>query len=154
VSQALHWRCCRLDALTPQELHRIHIARQQVFVVEQACAFQDADEADEAALHLAAWSVGQPVPLAYARLVPPGVKYAEPAIGRVITTGSARGGGLGRELMRRATDACGSHWPGLGIRISAQSRLERFYVGFGFIAVGERYLEDGIPHTEMLRAPG
>ena len=91
--------------------------------------------------------------MAYARVVHPGWKYAEPSIGRVITIAPARGTGLGRELVRRAIAHCGAVFPGQGIRISAQTRLEPFYVEVGFIAVGPPYLEDGIPHTEMLRAP-
>jgi ElaA protein len=85
--------------------------------------------------------------------VGPGRKYAEPSIGRVITTASARGTGLGRELVRRAIAGCEQRFGGQGIRISAQAHLERFYAQAGFVAVGTPYLEDGIPHTEMLRPP-
>ena len=80
----------------------------------------------------------------------PGRKYAEPSIGRVITTATARGTGLGRELVQRAIGVR-RDLPGARIRISAQTRLERFYAEFGFVAVGAPYLEDGIAHTEMLR---
>ena len=146
----LSWCCARLEALSPRELQRIHEARQRVFVVEQRCAFQDADRSDEHAAHLAAWSSAGELQ-AYARIVDPGVKYAEPSIGRVLTAASARGTGLGRELMRRAIAACEAAFPGRGIRISAQQRLERFYREAGFVGVGEPYLEDDLPHLEMLR---
>jgi len=146
------WRSCAFDELAPRELQAINSARQQVFVIEQACAYLDADGCDEHAWHLAAWSPGQRLPLAYARLVAPGVKYAEPSIGRVITTASARGTGLGRELLQRAIALAAQVFPGHAIRISAQSHLERFYQEAGFVVVSERYLEDGIAHTEMLRA--
>ena len=136
------------------ELARIYRARQEVFAIEQNCVYLDADEADEQSYHLAAWSPGQVLPLAYARLVDPGVKYAEPSMGRVITTAAARGTGLGRELVRRVLAASDELHPGQGIRISAQSRLRRFYSEFGFEAVGEDYMEDGIPHIEMLRPGG
>ena len=149
----LTWRWCAFDALTPRELQNIYMARQQVFAIEQACAYLDADGYDEDSHHLAAWSAGHRVPLAYARVVHPGLKYAEPSIGRVITTEAARGTGLGRELVRRAIEHASAAFPEHGIRISAQSRLEHFYAGFGFAIVGERYMEDGIPHTEMLRPP-
>ena len=148
---ALDWRWKRFDALSPRELQYILRARQDVFGLEQNCVYLDIDGCDEDAFHLAAWSDERAVPLAYARWLDPGVKYAEPSIGRVITTGAARGTGLGRELMRRVLDAGALAHPGQGVRISAQSRLERFYSGFGFAVVGERYIEDGIPHTEMLR---
>ncbi|MEO8155899.1 MAG: GNAT family N-acetyltransferase [Rhizobacter sp.] len=147
----LSWRCSRLSELTAVELARIYRARQQVFTIEQDCAYLDADEADEQSYHLAAWSASQAEPLAYARLVDPGVKYAEPSMGRVITTAAARGTGLGRELVKRVLALSDEQHPGQGLRISAQSRLRRFYSELGFEAVGEDYMEDGIPHIEMLR---
>lgn len=147
----LAWRVCRFEDLSPLELARIYRARQQVFVVEQQCLYVDADELDAAAWHLAGWAPGSTLPLAYARLVEPGAKYAEAAMGRVITIGAARGTGLGREVVRRAIEHAGLVYPGQGVRISAQQRLQRFYADFGFVPVGEGYLEDGIPHIEMLR---
>jgi ElaA protein len=146
------WRWSRFDELTVFELDAIYRARQQVFVIEQQCAFIDADGHDPACWHLAAWPTDLGLPLAYARIVRPGEKYAEPSIGRVLTTQLGRGTGLGRELVRRAIAQCVATYPGLGIRISAQSRLEAFYAGFGFVVVGERYIEDKIEHTEMLRS--
>lgn len=148
------WRWCGFDALDVFELDAIFRARQQVFAIEQQCIYLDADGFDAHSFHLAAWAADRSVPLAYARVVHPGRKYAEPSIGRVVTTGAARGTGLGLELVRRAVVHCARAFPGHGIRISAQTRLERFYAGFGFVAVGPPYLEDGIPHTEMLCPPG
>lgn len=147
------WRWCRFDELSVFELQAIYRARQTVFSLEQACAYLDADGFDETSYHLAAWSSDRSMPQAYARVVHPGQKYTEPSIGRVITISAARGTGLGRELVRRALAHCHEAFPGQGIRISAQTRLEAFYAGFGFEATGAPYLEDGIPHTEMLR-PG
>ena len=147
---SLHWCGCRFEELTLQQLHRIYVARQQVFSVEQNCAYLDADGLDESAWHLAAWSPQHRVPLAYARLLDPGAKYPEPSMGRVLTTAAARGTGLGRELVRRVIVQAAQAFPGQGMRISAQSRLEAFYREAGFAVVGEPYLEDGIPHTEML----
>jgi ElaA protein len=153
-ADGLLWRACRFDALELTELDRIYAARQTVFGVEQQCAYLDADGYDEHAWHVAAWSPAHRLPLAYARLLDAGRKYAEPSMGRVITVGAARGTGLGREIVRRVLELGEAVWPGLGNRISAQSRLERFYAEFGFVPLGAPYLEDGIPHTEMLRAPG
>jgi len=144
------WRSGPFDALSLRDLQFIYMARQAVFGLEQNCVYQDIDGYDEVSVHLAAWSPQQAMPLAYARIVAPGVKYAEPSIGRVVTTVAARGTGLGRELMRRAIALTNELYPHQGIRISAQSRLEAFYGGMGFASVGERYLEDGIPHTQML----
>jgi ElaA protein len=153
ASLPLDWRVARLEELSPVELARIYRARQLVFSIEQNCVYLDADTADEQSFHIAAWAVGHEVPLAYARLVDPGVKYAEPSMGRVITTEAGRGTGLGRELVRRVVALSVERHRGQGIRISAQSHLRGFYGEFGFEAIGADYLEDGIPHVEMLR-PG
>ena len=149
----LAWRWCRFDDLGVRDLQHIYAARQRVFAVEQQCIYLDVDGLDEAAWHLAAWSPAQREPLAYARVLDPGAKYPEASIGRVLTVGAGRGVGLGRELVARALAAAADVWPGGAIRISAQTRLERFYEEFGFVAVGAPYLEDGIDHTEMLRGP-
>lgn len=149
----VRWECRRLADLTASSLHRIHVARQQVFVVEQRCVFQDADDVDERSQHLVAWSADERL-LAYARIVDPGVKYAEASIGRVLTTEAARGRGLGRLLIRRAVEQVMRDFPEAGVRISAQQRLQGFYREVGFISVGEPYLEDDMPHVEMLRAAG
>jgi ElaA protein len=150
-SPPVRWRGCRFDELGVHELDAIYRARQQVFVVEQRCAYLDADGVDVHSFHLAAWGADTTLPLACARVVAPGLKYAEPSIGRVVTTGAARGTGLGRELVRRAVAHCGEAYPGAAIRISAQAYLQRFYAEAGFAPIGMPYLEDGIPHVEMLR---
>jgi ElaA protein len=149
----LHWRFRAFSELTVLELERIYTARQQVFVIEQNCVYLDADGRDSLSHHLAAWSTAHPLPLAYARLVAPGVAYAEASMGRVITTQAGRGQGLGHELVKRVIEHAHAVYPGHGLRISAQSQLENFYAAFGFLIVGERYLEDDIPHTEMVLKP-
>jgi ElaA protein len=146
------WRFARLDGLTAREVHDILQARTAVFVVEQACVFQDMDGADPESWHLFARRGGDIA--AYCRLVPAGIKFAEPSIGRVITTRAARGTGLGRELMREALARCEALWPGSAIRIGAQLHLERFYGSLGFARDSEPYDEDGIPHIEMVRQGG
>jgi ElaA protein len=147
---SLTWRWCPFGELSVNELDAIYRGRQQVFLIEQQCIYLDADGFDADSHHLAAWGTERSVPMAYARVVHPGQKYAEPSIGRVITAAAARGSGLGRALVARAINHCRDAHPGCGIRISAQSRLEAFYAGFGFAVVGTPYLEDDIPHTEML----
>jgi ElaA protein len=149
----IEWRWRSFHVLSVEELQFIYMARQQVFAIEQNCVYLDADGYDAESEHLAAWSGLARVPLAYARLVAPGVKYAEPSIGRVITTSAGRGLGLGHELVRRVIARCRQLYPGQGIRISAQSYLEAFYGAAGFQVCGPRYLEDGIDHTEMLLPP-
>ena len=128
--------------------------RSEVFVVEQDCVYLDLDDKDARSIHLFARDESaKPGTAARAvvRLVPPGLSYAEPSIGRVATDLASRGSGLGEELMERAIRSCHRNWPGLGIRISAQQYLIGFYGRLGFDAVGEGYLEDGIPHIQMHR---
>lgn len=150
--EGIEWRWRRFGDLQVRELQYIYAARQIAFAIEQQCIYLDIDGCDEQAFHLAAWSLSQREPLAYARVIDPGVKYAELSIGRVVTVGLGRGRGLGREVMVRAIAHAAAVWPGTAIRISAQTRLERFYASLDFVAVGPPYLEDGIDHTEMLLA--
>lgn len=144
------WRWRAFDALTVHELHHLYQARQQVFVVDQGSIYVDADAYDPQAHHLAAWSPQQLLPLACARVLPPGLKYAEPAIGRVLTLPAVRGQGLGRALMHQALWHAAQLYAGQRVRLSAQSHLQGFYESLGFDAVGAPYLEDTIPHIEML----
>jgi ElaA protein len=146
------WRLARFDELSPRDVHDLFQARAAVFVVEQACAFQDLDGVDPECWHLLGRSGAAGARLvAYCRLVPPGVKYAEPSIGRVVTVSDVRRTGLGRILMREALAAAAKLWPGRPIRIGAQQRLERFYSDFGFATASAPYDEDGILHVEMVR---
>jgi ElaA protein len=142
------WRFARFDDLTAREVHDILQARSAVFVVEQACVFHDVDGVDTQSWHLLAYQ-GSGI-LAYCRLIPPGIKYPEASIGRVVTTAIARGQGRGRALMVEALRRAEDLWPGQPIRIGAQQRLEAFYRSLGFQTVSEPYDEDGIPHIEML----
>jgi len=139
------WHDKRFDELTAGELYAILALRAQVFVIEQSCIYLDPDGKDQASRHL--WAARGDDVLAYLRIVPPGVSYAEIAIGRVVTAPAARGSGLAKELMLRGISACGTQ----PIRIGAQCYLERFYSGLGFQRAGPDYVEDGIPHLEMLR---
>lgn len=146
------WSLKPFAALTPAELQAIHRARQAVFVVEQNCAYQDADDYDAVSHHLCGWTAGQGALLAYLRILPPGARYGEASLGRVITTAAGRGRGLGKLLLRQGITVCGQLHPGHPIRISAQHYLERFYQAAGFETVSEPYLEDNIPHIAMRRA--
>jgi ElaA protein len=145
------WQLKPFDALTPYELYAIMAVRQRVFVVEQRCAYLDADGYDARALHL--WYAPyDTAPIdAYLRAFGPGVKYPECSLGRVVTSPEARRTGLGKTLVARGLDALRSHHGDVPVRISAQQYLERFYGAFGFVRVGDDYLEDDIPHCEMLR---
>lgn len=151
---ALRWQWSRLPELAAHELYSLLAARQQVFTVEQHCAFQDADGYDFAAWHLLGWTADTTTPAlaAYLRILDPGSKYAEPSIGRVLTLPPNRGTGLGRVLMEEGIIRCRVVWPGHAIRIAAQQRLEAFYVSLAFRTVSPPYIEDGIPHVDMMLA--
>jgi ElaA protein len=135
--------------LTPQELYAIIRLRNAVFVVEQNCVFQDADDKDQDSWHLMGWQ-GELL-AAYTRLVPPGVVYAEPSIGRVVSDPSVRRSGAGRQLMEESIRRCIQLFGNRPIRIGAQRYLEAFYGSLGFETEGLPYLEDGIPHVYMVR---
>lgn len=141
----MEWFERAFDDLTTRELYAITELRERVFVVEQKCAYLDADGVDLQCRHLWATKDGQIV--AYLRFIPAGVKYEEAAIGRVIVAAEARGTGLGKELMRRGLALAGA----APVRLGAQAHLERFYGELGFRRVSDVYDEDGIPHIEMLR---
>ena len=143
----MEWHDRSFGELTTAELYAIVALRERVFVVEQRCAYLDADGHDLHARHL--WAARAGAPVAYLRALPAGVKYAEASIGRVIVDASARGTGLGRELMRRGISLCEGP-----IRIGAQAHLEQFYQQLGFVSVSAIYDEDGIPHVEMIRPAG
>lgn len=140
------------DELTRRELHDLLALRARVFVVEQACVYLDIDGEDLGAHHVLA--VEGSVLVACARILPPGARFDEPAIGRVVVAPEARGRGLGRALMREAMDAAYALHGPVPLVLSAQAHLEAFYASLGFLACGPPYEEDGIPHVEMRRAPG
>ena len=145
----MDWIWSRFDELGVDRLYDALALRCRVFILEQG-PYLDPDGLDRKAWHLLGLdSAG--VLQAYLRVVDPGHKYAEPSIGRVVTSPEARGSGLGRELVGQGVRRCVAAFPGQGIRISAQAHLEGFYGAFGFVKVGQPYLEDGIPHLEMLR---
>jgi len=148
-TSSIRWRFARFEDLTPLELHDAFQLRSAVFVVEQTCPFLDIDGADAKCWHLLGRKEGALV--AYARLVPPNVKYPEPSIGRVVSAKDARRTGAGRALMKEAIAQADRLWPGKRLRIGAQMYLKAFYEGFGFTQSSEPYDEDGILHIEMIR---
>jgi ElaA protein len=147
----LNWSCSRFHELGVDNLYDALALRCRVFVLEQG-PYLDPDGVDRQCWHLLGRDGGGTLQ-AYLRIVDPGVKFAEPSIGRVITSPETRGTGLGRRLFGEGVARCLALWPGQGIRISAQRHLERFYGEWGFRRVGGEYLEDNIPHLEMFRSP-
>ena len=144
------WLLKKFDDLTPRELYAVLQLRNEVFVVEQNCVFQDADNKDQLSYHLMGWN--DTTLVAYSRIIPPGVAYEFPSIGRVVTSPGARGNGTGKVLMKESIDAIQKLFGDFSIKLGAQLYLKEFYESFGFIQTGDIYLEDGIPHIEMIRS--
>jgi ElaA protein len=137
------------EELTTQELYKILEHRTAVFIVEQTCYYQECDGKDQDCFHQ--WLENENEELvAYVRICRPGVSYSEPSIGRVLVVEQFRGNGFGREIMKNAMSFSAKQFSVGTIRISAQKYLEEFYNSLGFEPTGKEYLEDGIPHLEML----
>jgi ElaA protein len=163
----LNWRCVAFAQLGTAGLYQVLQLRSAVFVVEQACVFQDMDGLDTQAMHL----LGMPAQcasgqksghatnnhsvdgqlVAYARCLKAGVAYSEASIGRVATHPSVRGSGAGHALMAQALAQMQALWGTQAVRIGAQAHLQAFYAQHGFVAAGDGYVEDGIAHVQMLR---
>jgi ElaA protein len=146
------WLWHSFAELSGAELYAILAARQRVFSVEQDCAYLDADGLDLESWHLRTVSPTGEVQ-AYLRVLPPGLRYTEASIGRVLTVPEVRRQGLGRPLVAEGLRRLQNLFPGHGVRIGAQQYLENFYSEFGFVTVSVPYDEDGIPHIEMLKPP-
>ena len=135
--------------LTTDELYAILRLRAQVFVVEQDCVYQDVDNKDQKALHVIGRIDDEVV--AYTRIFGPGDYFDQASIGRVVTDDAHRGKALGKQIMQESIAAIQLYYNETTIKISAQCYLGKFYNDLGFTAVGEEYLEDGIPHVGMVR---
>ncbi|HEU4748115.1 MAG TPA: GNAT family N-acetyltransferase [Gemmatimonadaceae bacterium] len=149
----ISWQCSRFHDLRPDQLYEIVRLREGVFVVEQNCAYLDADGRDPDAWHLLGWlgENGAPRLVAYARIFEPGIRYPEGSVGRVVTAAEVRHTGLGRMLMAEALRRLDGLAPNRPVRIAAQRYLEKFYASFGFQPASAPYEEDGIIHVDMLR---
>jgi ElaA protein len=137
--------------LTPYEVYSILQLRNEVFIVEQNCPYQDLDNKDLRSWHL--MGVMENKLLAYARLLAPGISYSESSIGRIVSSPSARKTGMGKKLVEESIDQIKKLFKTDIIRIGAQLYLKNFYESFGFVQDGDVYLEDNIPHIIMLRKP-
>lgn len=137
------------DTLTPHELYSLLRLRNEVFVVEQQCVYLDTDNIDQECYHLMIYQNNDLV--AYTRLVPPGISYPEMSIGRVVSSPSYRGTGIGKQLIRESIEACRKLYGGGDIKIGAQFYLKRFYESFGFVQCSDVYDEDGIEHIKMIK---
>jgi ElaA protein len=145
----MEWIVKTFKELTTDELYALLRLRSEIFVVEQACVFQDMDNADQQAVHVMGYLDNELV--AYTRLFGPGIKYEMASIGRVVTAPQARGSGAGRALMEYSISTLERLFGKIPIKIGAQQYLQQFYTSLGFMQSSEMYLEDDIPHIEMIR---
>jgi ElaA protein len=143
----LTWKYTAFQALSVEELYAIMQLRNEVFVVEQNCVYQDADSKDAGSFHLAGWL--DDVLVAYCRLLPPGLSFEEASIGRVVTSPLHRKSGFGRELVQLGIEKTLNQFSCTTITIGAQLYLKTFYESLGFKQISPQYLEDNIPHIEM-----
>lgn len=148
-SLSLNWQYKTFTQLTTEELYNILQLRNQVFVVEQNCPYLDIDYKDIVSQHL--WATVDHHVVAYARILPPGVSFEQIAIGRVCVNPNFRRYGLGRLLMTEAINVINSNHQQTPIKIDAQTYLINFYQSLGFNVVSDEYMEDNLPHVEMLR---
>lgn len=145
------WILKQFDDLTPKELYNVLQLRNEVFIVEQNCPYQDLDNKDLRAWHL--MGMQEDKLLAYSRLLAPGISYSESSIGRVVSSPAVRKTGMGKKLMQESIRQIRNLFQTDTIRIGAQLYLQNFYESFGFVKDSDTYLEDNIPHILMLRKP-
>lgn len=137
----------RLNELSSKALYKIIKLRIDVFVVEQACPYEECDNKDLESVHI--YLEDKEDLVAYLRVLPPGVSYEESSIGRVLVNKRYRDEGFGRQIMTEGINYCKNNFQG-DIKISGQAYLENFYMSLGFKTVSDVYLEDNIPHIDMV----
>ena len=148
----LDWQIKSFSELSTGEFHDIIALRIKVFVVEQDCPYQELDGKDLTSYHIICRNTSGKV-ISTTRILPAGISYKEVSIGRVVIDESSRGIGVGHTLMEKSMDFIRSKFGAVPVRISAQKYLEKYYTTHKFTSTGKEYLEDGIPHVEMLYKP-
>ncbi|WP_414839203.1 GNAT family N-acetyltransferase [Carnobacterium sp. TMP28] len=140
------WTIKTFEELTSNELHRIYKERTAVFVVEQECAYQEVDDIDLTSIHF--FKQTDDALVAYARLI---VEPTSTRIGRVLVAKEQRKKGFGQELLTVMLAYTDQHYPGFPVNAQAQAYLQHYYASFGFQPISEIYLEDNIPHIDMVK---
>lgn len=146
----MKWYCKQFNELNVQEFHDILKLRIDVFVVEQNCIYHELDDKDQYALHVYAKDDEKIV--AYSRVFQPGIYHKNAAFGRVVVAKKYRGKGIGYEIIKQSLAAVKANFNTTKVWISAQTHLKELYQSFGFIQISDNYLDDGIPHIDMLKS--
>ncbi|KHO39451.1 GNAT family acetyltransferase [Clostridium tetani] len=144
----MNWHLKKFEELRCEEIYKILKIRNEVFIVEQQCAYQDCDGKDKKSYHLYLEDNGEI--LCYLRILPKNVSYNEVSIGRVLVNKNYRGKGIAKEMMLKAMNFIEENLNEKEIKIQAQLYLFNFYKSLGFEEVSNEYLEDNIPHIDML----
>lgn len=144
----MEWFIKSFDELSKDELYDILKKRIDVFVVEQDCPYEEIDDRDKQSYHI--FLKEDEKILAYSRILEAGISFEEASIGRVLVDKNVRGNGLACDMMNRAINFITNNLRYNIIRISAQEYLIGFYENLGFKKVSNVYLEDDIPHVEMV----
>ncbi|GLS83453.1 GNAT family N-acetyltransferase [Paraferrimonas haliotis] len=147
----MQWLALSFDELSVAQLYQVMQLRSRVFVVEQDCVYNDLDGKDTqvGVVHLLGFGDDGQLH-AYLRALPHGVSYPQVSIGRIVVDPSMRGLELGKNLILQGIELCQTQWPHQDIKIGAQAHLKALYGAFGFEVDSPEYLEDGIPHVDML----
>lgn len=148
----MEWKLKKFEELTNIELYTLLKERTLVFVVEQTCPYLEVDGKDPFCYHLFKEDEGEIV--AYLRILPAGVVYQEASLGRVLVKKEYRGHGMAEELLRKGLDFIQNELNEPTVKIQAQAYLKEFYSSFGFQPISDTYLEDDIPHIDMLLRTG
>ncbi len=148
----MEWKIKSFDQLDRDELYELLKLRVDVFVVEQNCPYAEIDGRDRhpETLHLMGRNQNKEL-LAYLRILPPGLSFKQASMGRVVVGKKSRGKGISDTMVKKAIDQINLIWPDENVQIGAQVYLKAFYESHGFVAASESYLEDGIPHIDMIR---
>jgi ElaA protein len=156
----IRWQWSKFSDLSVRQLYEMIALRERVFVVEQNCVYLDCDGKDLDCWHLLGWlpasgqdGSGQDELVGYLRTLPPGLRFAELSIGRVVVSPEYRRLGIGKLLMQTGIGRAHETFGPVPIRIAAQAHLERFYTDLGFLKDSDEFLEDDIPHIEMILKP-
>ncbi|MCC3868248.1 GNAT family N-acetyltransferase [Terrisporobacter mayombei] len=144
----MNWKIKKFNELNIEEIYKILALRNEVFIVEQECPYLDCDDKDLNSYHLFSKENGEIV--SYLRILEKGVSYDEISIGRVAVKKSYRGKGISRKMMQNAIEFIENNLSEDTIKIQPQAYLLDFYSSLGFKAVSEEYLEDNIPHIDMI----
>ncbi len=148
IKKKMHLEFRAFSKLSSTHIYDVLRLRQQVFVIEQNCIYDDIDNSDQKALHLLLYDKNELA--GYLRIFEPGVKFKDTTIGRIVVSKKFRGRDIGKKIINHGIELAFQQFPSSSIRIEAQNALSNYYSKYGFISEGEVYVVDGIDHIQMV----